>query len=312
MSNLLDQISALKSELSRSESKVATAVLDDPQLTMHETIGQLSERSGVSQPTICRFAKNFGVNGFPAFKELLRRSMANENNRNAGRIQQGDSVEDVVAKVVDNTISSINDMARSLDMTVLARVIDLFSQAKRIVIIAAGLSTAAALDCALRLQYLGLPCELVTDAHMMQLSCASLRQGDLLAALSATGRMKCVLQGARQARQNGVSVVAIAPPRSPLAELASLNLKSAAYVDSSKDDLMVLRTSQMTLLQIVLAGVRLRRADTIKLLRGRLDEAGTWSYLGEDDPDGPQEQQKPAEGLRAGEPITPLNLTWPV
>ena len=78
--NLLDRISAMANDLSKSERKIAAAVLAQPQLTVSESIAQLAKRAEVSEPTVCRFCKRFGANGFPDFKLALGATMAKDSH----------------------------------------------------------------------------------------------------------------------------------------------------------------------------------------------------------------------------------------
>ena len=86
--NLLDRISAMANDLSKSERKIAAAVLAQPQLTVSESIAQLAKRAEVSEPTVCRFCKRFGANGFPDFKLALGATMAKDSHSLAASLLQ--------------------------------------------------------------------------------------------------------------------------------------------------------------------------------------------------------------------------------
>ena len=177
---LLDQISAKSPELTKSERKIALAVLDDPALTATENIAQLARRAGVSEPTVYRFCRTFGTDGFPAFKLALTSELSREGSGPRESVKPGDSVDDVTRKVISGASSALKELSRSLEPAILARCIDLISQSRRIVIAAEGLSQPAGVWLQVRLIRLGIPCELSTDAALGTLRAASLRPGDFI------------------------------------------------------------------------------------------------------------------------------------
>ena len=310
--NLLDRISAMANDLSKSERKIAAAVLAQPQLTVSESIAQLAKRAEVSEPTVCRFCKRFGANGFPDFKLALGATMAKDSHSLPDRVKRGDSVEDVANKVIDTTVAMLRDLSRTVDLTVLARTVDLLSQSRRVIVAAQGLSAAAALDCGSRLLRLGIACETVTDSSLMRMSCASLRQGDLLIAISATGRSLDVLSAVKIARQNGVAIVAVCPDKTPISAESILTLKCGQFGDVKGDDLMIGRMMVQTMLQIVIAGVMLRRADAISPLKDALTKAQELSYIqSEDSPVlAVEEKSESTKELKPHEPITTIAFDW--
>ena len=70
--NLLAVIQRQLSELNKSESKVAHAILNAPEEATRLSIASLATAAGVSEPSVNRFCKRFGATGFPDFKLQLR------------------------------------------------------------------------------------------------------------------------------------------------------------------------------------------------------------------------------------------------
>ena len=69
-SNILERIEN-ETDLTKSERKLAQVILKDPAIVVNENIAQLAKRAQVSEPSVCRFCKRFGADGFPAFKLVL-------------------------------------------------------------------------------------------------------------------------------------------------------------------------------------------------------------------------------------------------
>lgn len=173
-SNILERIEN-ETDLTKSERKLAQVILKDPAIVVNENIAQLAKRAQVSEPSVCRFCKRFGADGFPAFKLVLSAVVsANKVNRVEG-VKQGDTVEDVVTKVISLGKNSLLKLEKNIDETMVAKVIDVVSQARRIVVLAQGLNTFVGVDFQNRMLNLGFATELYTDKQAMSLALATLR-----------------------------------------------------------------------------------------------------------------------------------------
>ncbi|MCR5536233.1 MAG: MurR/RpiR family transcriptional regulator [Succinivibrio sp.] len=310
--NLLDRISAMSAELSKSERRVAQAILDDPKQVLAENLSLLAKRAQVSEPTVFRFCKHFGATGFPDFKLALGSTLSSENTQSRERVRSGDSVDDIVDKVLSNNISLLKELSRKLDTTVLARCIDVISQSRRLIVVGQGLSKFQAQAFSARLLQLGMPCESYADPALMYPCCASLRPGEVLLLLSASGYNRDLIKAATICQQNAVTVVGLCPEFSTLAPLCTLVLKcgegARLFADPHADN----RLAQFCLLEILASGIALRRADIVRDLRPRLESALRETYVvHEEDLSTAESQPQPQETeLKPGEPISALN--WPL
>jgi DNA-binding MurR/RpiR family transcriptional regulator len=107
----------------------------------------------------------------------------------------------------------------TLDTTALAAAADALHTAPRVVVVAAGLSGAVALDVAYRLRALGCPVDAPGDPLTAQLAAAQLPPGGVCLAISHTGATRSTVDAARRARRAGATVVTLTSyARSPLGE----------------------------------------------------------------------------------------------
>ena len=74
--NLLNNIEAIFSTLSRQERKVALKVLQNPQEVQSMNITKLAKKAGVSNATITRFVRRMECSDFHDFKLKLAISAA--------------------------------------------------------------------------------------------------------------------------------------------------------------------------------------------------------------------------------------------
>lgn len=270
MASLLDRITASCAELSKSERKVANAILQDPVLTVGETIGQLAKRSGVSEPTVHRFCKNYGANGFPEFKIALSSNLSHDNYKKVKAVENGDSVDDIVHKIVKATMYDLQNTVEKTDSTIIARVIDLISQSRRMLIVSEGLNTSSAVYMQELLLSIGLSCEIESDFTKLELRTVSMREGDLVLVFSATGEDSKTLALVRRIKEQGVSIVTLAPKESSLDDISLLNINCGQKLNAG-DDLSITYIIQKIFTKILVSGVELRRSDLLLAYKDKIE-----------------------------------------
>lgn|GEM_PF-2509075 len=232
--NLLDRISSATADLSKSERKVATAVLSRPQLVLNENISDLAKRSKVSEPTVFRFCRRFGANGFPDFKLALSSCVSKETgDKIPDEIKDNDSVQVVVSKLFGNVISGIKGLERSLNYAVLERSADVICSCRRLVMLAEGYGAFAAEAFNSSLQLNGINSVLVKDPAFMAQIASGFSEEDLVLAFSRADSDSSVIAAARLAFEKGSSIIGICPQDSALQKYCSLCLNWIVVSESS-------------------------------------------------------------------------------
>ncbi len=303
--SILDRISAVANELSKGERAVAKAILNDPKLAVTENIAELAKRSGVSQPTVCRFCTRFGASGFREFRITLKEAVNGEKNVATQNIHSGDTVSDVISKVFTSLLVALKKAEHDVNAEIMARAIDLISQSGRIVVAAQGLSSFTAKDFSSKLLNLGMHCEYYSDPALLLRACASLHAGEIIILITSHGSSRDLIQAANIAQENGASTLAICPAGSPLSALCPLCLNT--LTDDEQGVIMSGRISSFAYLQCICAGVSLRRADLVKPLRTKINKA--LNRLAFTNPNEQEEKIDTCtqEKLTADSPITVLN-----
>ena len=74
--NLIRRIENNQSTLRKSEAKVASFVLDNANQVIRMRIVDLASQSGVSEPTVIRFCRAIGFDGFRSFKLQLAQHLS--------------------------------------------------------------------------------------------------------------------------------------------------------------------------------------------------------------------------------------------
>ncbi len=232
--NLLDRISSATADLSKSERKVATAVLTRPQLVLNENISDLAKRSKVSEPTVFRFCRRFGANGFPDFKLALSSCVSKETgDKIPDEIKDNDSVQVVVSKLFGNVISGIKGLERSLNYAVLERSAAVICSCRRLVMLAEGYGAFAAEAFNSSLQLNGINSILIKDPAFMAQIAAGFSDEDLVLSFSRTDSDSSVIAATRLAFEKGSSIIGICPQDSVLQKYCSLCLNWIVVSESS-------------------------------------------------------------------------------
>jgi glucokinase len=252
---LMDRIRQLQPELTPAEQRVASLVLEQPRLVLNEPIAGIAKLADVSQPTVIRFCRSLGFLGLADFKLKFASSLTGSIPVRHSQVRHSDSTHDLSAKVIDNTVSAILKFRDQLDVRAIDRAIELVSRAKRIEFYAMGNARVVALDGQHKFFRFRIPTALYGDSHLFSLAADLLGPGDVVIAISNSGRLPELLSAVDKARAAGADVIAISSSQSPLARRASVVLA----VDHAEDNIsflaMISRVLQLLLIDIMAVGV---------------------------------------------------------
>jgi RpiR family carbohydrate utilization transcriptional regulator len=259
--NLLQRIVQQQEQLNRSERKVAQVIVADPKSAMRMSIAALAELAHVSEPTVNRMCRSFGLKGYPDFKLELAQSMARGTPYVSQNVDQNDSAEQYTDKIFTSTMASLDAAREQVDIKAVERAVDYLSQAQQIIFFGMGASGAVAQDALHKFFRFNVPVVAHNDSLMMRMMASACKRGDVLVLLSFTGRTTEMVEVARIGRVAGAVIIAITAADSPLAAEASLVLKVQAPEDTDVYMPMQSRLVQLTLIDVLATGVILRRGE---------------------------------------------------
>nr|WP_067295350.1 MurR/RpiR family transcriptional regulator [Marinobacterium profundum] len=257
--NLLEQIRQRLDSLNKSEHKVATVILRDPQTATRLSITALAQASGVSEPTVNRFCRGFDNRGYPDFKIQLAQSLAVGMPYVSRSVEQDDSTEEYTDKIFSSTIAALDSARQGFDSALVTRAVDYLSQAKQVAFFGLGASGPVAMDAQHKFFRLNIPVMAYDDVLMQRMVAAGANTGDVVVVISYTGRTRELVDIARLARESGATVIGITSEGSQLAAECTLLLAVRSYEDTDIYMPMTSRIIQLTLLDVLATGVTLRR-----------------------------------------------------
>ena len=261
---LMERIGHLQHELTPAEQRVATLVLEHPRLVLNEPIADIAKLAEVSQPTVIRFCRSLGFLGLADFKLKFASSLTGAIPVRHSQVRTGDSTHDVSAKVIDNTVSAILKFRDQLDVRSIDRAIELLTHANRVEFYAMGNSRVVALDGQHKFFRFRIPTASYGDSHLFAMAAELLKPGDVVVAISNSGRLPELLVAVDAARAAGADVIALTTSGSPLAKKASVCLAVDHAEDSTSFLSMISRILQLLLIDIMSVGISLGAQDARK------------------------------------------------
>ncbi|NDW07409.1 SIS domain-containing protein [Jiella pacifica] len=268
--NMLELVRVIRTDLRKSDRKVADALLDDPHRILNSTVAETAEIAEVSQPTVLRFCTAIGCDGFQDFKIRLAQSLALGTPATQSAIIEEDTPEEVAAKIFDYTMTSLDWARHKLDLTQINAAVELILTARSLEIFGYGASAIVAQDLQQKFPLLGLPCHATMDSHQQLMAASMMRPGDVAVTISNTGTTLSIIELARLAREQGAKVIAITgASQTALANYADI-LINVETLDNT--DLFTPTTSRIAALVTVdilstLVARRLGRVQNQRLIR---------------------------------------------
>ena len=256
---MLARINQTLPELSPSERQVAEWIVAHPKEAVQSTLAQVALHCGTSEPTVIRFCRRVGLQGFRELGIRLTESLSSPVRYVHRDVHPDDSSSDAAIKVMDASIRSLIDMKSRLSDMPLDEAVAALATARQIAFAGLGASGHVAGDACHKFFRLGIPCSTLTDAPMILQFSAIAEPNDVLVLLSHTGRWPEFARAARIATGRGATVIAITNASSDLAAAASILFSAPVIEDTSVFTPMSSRLAQLALLDAIHVALALIR-----------------------------------------------------
>ena len=265
---ILDTLVNGEVKLSKSEKWIALSVLNNPTKVINQSITSLAEEAGVSLPTVNRFCKKLGFDGYPAFKIQIAQEITNTNEL-LDRFNVDKDTPEVVKRVMTDIQSTIVNVGQNLNAESIDNATDLLASAKSITFFGLGGSGPVALDAQHKFFRFGVPVVAHTDYINQRMIVSMMKEGDLLVSISFTGRTTEIVETAKIAKKNGVKTIALTSEDSPLAKLSDVVLHIHTHLENNLHIPMTSRLAHLAIIDILSATVQARFG---KMFDSRKDE----------------------------------------
>ena len=178
------------------------------------SISDVAEATYSSPATVSRTIKKCGISGFAELRYLLT--------------QQAETKSDnaTVNEIFNKSLMEVTNTIDHLSIDKILSVIKEIRAAKRIYMLARGVSEHVAQEFALKLQILGTDVFLISDPQIMKSVTSKVKHGELVIIISRSGSTPELVEASENAVSLGARIITITcgNPSSPLARIAHITV----------------------------------------------------------------------------------------
>lgn len=303
--DLLGDIRSSFNSFHASEAAIATAVLNDPALVVQMKISELADHSETSVASVVRFSKAMGFKGYPEFRMALvsevsrRSSYIHEGHELESGITLNDTAAEIIRKITAADSLAIQATAERLNLKDFEATVNAANKAETIGIIGFASSGYVAMDLQLKLNRFGKHAIAWTDLHTALTSVSMLNKGDVLVAVSHSGKTEEMLEVMSQFKKRGVKIVLISNSlRSPATQIADYTLYTAARETTFRSGATASRIAQLTVVDCLCVALAQKNWTGTKSAIDQSREAVT-SRFGKKSSDGPKASESAKKNKKA-------------
>lgn len=232
----VDVISNLRKsegQLSAREQKVADFVSANLERISAMTIAEVAKACEVSTPTVVRFCRTMGCDGFREFKIRLAQNLAvSLQYLDVGDRPESETSSGFLDQVIGALSASLNVMRKQLDGDVFEAAKNHIANAHTVLVGGVGGgSSMLAQEASNRLFRLGVPTVAVSDSYLLQMRAATLSKSDVILLISSSGEADEIVSAAEIAAGYGAATLAITKSGSTLAR----SVDCALQIDLPED-----------------------------------------------------------------------------
>jgi RpiR family transcriptional regulator, carbohydrate utilization regulator len=261
---LLEAIRQRLGELRPAEANAAKFILNQPAQAVKMSIQAVASTAGISEPTVLRFARRMGFDGWGAFKIALAKDLAVASPAEPKTLRQGDSVAGLAEQILARSINVLLDLRNTLSPAVLERAIHILAAARRIEVYGQGTSGYVAHDAQHKFFRCGINTVAYNDPSVHQIAAALLTAQDAVLVISQRGQTQALLRSISLAHSQGAKVVVIAPTGSTLAQHADVLLPVDQPADPNPYTPLSARLAHLTIIDMLAVGVALKAGAAAK------------------------------------------------
>ncbi len=261
---ILREIEARLDQLRPSERKVADLVLAQPDAVIHMRIVDLAAAAEVSEPTVVRFCRAIDCEGFQNFKLALAQSSAANHSTEPFSLSELDTARDYTFKVFDATMETLKRVRDTLDLDAIEVAVDALCNANRVEFYGFGASSPVAIDAQHKFFRLQIASAAHSDPHIQAMSAMSLTSGDVVVAISQSGRTTSLLEAMAHVREAGAIIIGLAPGNTPVLQGCTIPIPIDVE-DVSQDSYTPLpsRIAHLAVIDILAVGVSKMKGEKV-------------------------------------------------
>ncbi len=237
-----------------AEKKIADCIKSRKEDVVDMTVAELAAASGTSDATVSRFCRRCGFKSFQNLKMALAREVLEERQKaiqvsnDIDRADKGQSLQNILA----NKVAELTETVNLMDGEALEQALRLLEQADLVQVAAVGNTAPTALDCAFKLNQLGIRAVSGTIWEGETARAFNLTGRDVLLVISNSGTSRRLQALAEGAKENGAKIILVTNNgSSPLARLSDVTLITATREKLLTEDFWFSRIPAMLVVEIL-------------------------------------------------------------
>ncbi len=261
-----------KREMSRSHKKIAAYLEKHPESAPFLTAAKLSEKAGVGEATVIRFATFLGYSGYTdmqkslqrEFKELLNTVERLEISRDIYPVESR-----IACEVLKDDISNLQQTLHRLDKVAFKNAVDQIGKARRILIVAFRSSYALGYFLSFYLRLIRENTELIGSSDTMMERLSRLGPDDLVIGIGFPRVTNRTVQALQYVRSRNVPILVITDSHaSPLAGEGDIVLTASSQLPSIVDSV----TAPLSLINALITAVGQQYHSEVSLRLKKLED----------------------------------------
>ena len=268
----IGSIQARGGHLAASEAKVVELLLADPLFVGASTTAQVAARAKVSPPSVVRAARAIGFSGFTELKiEIARARGTTRFFTPPDALAAGATMAAVLEASIRAGADALTALGGAVELAALDQAVSTIQRARQVIAFGAGPSATVAADAVFRLRAVGVTTIGIPDHLSAIIAARLLGPGDVVVAVSSTGRTTTTLAVADAASSAGASLIAVTNQYgTPLAALADVALVVGGSPLPAQMAAAGSRLAQLVVIDALVAALALRDPER----SGRAERAG--------------------------------------
>lgn len=203
--------------------KIGEEILRDPASVVDVSIKSFANRIGVSEPSVIRYCRSIGCDGFKEFKKYLTQSLVLEQKFARPETAADGEGDERFSRLSGSVAAALRSVSETDHFDRIDAVAKVLMGAQTVAAFGLGGSSAVmAMEAQNRFFRLGLHVIAHADSYMQRMTAATLKKGDAVLIISSTGQPATLVDAAHIAQTYGATCIAMAPAESPLAKTADL------------------------------------------------------------------------------------------
>lgn len=263
--DIISQMRKLNGKFPNREQRVADFVLSNLERATHLTQHEIAAEADVSVATVNRFCQSVGCDGFRDFSIRFAQSVAVSLQYLGGPSRTESESEQLVTQVFGALVDTLNLARFQLDNETVQRAVSVLAAAKRISFIGVGGGSAnVAREGANRFFRLGVPTEAHSDGYFQRMLASTLSDGDVIFAISASGRPSELLDSIAIAKQYGARSISLTKTNTPLAKSTDVSIEIDIPEDQDIYKPSASRLVFIAIIDVLAAGTARKRPESVK------------------------------------------------